>query len=215
MTPPGQLSTPHTNHDWDAIYDRIKQATERLDASLTLSPGQRQAILKKRAEAIARPDKKEEDRELIEVVLFRLALETYAVECSFIREVYPLKELTPLPGLPDFILGIVNVRGEIISVIDIKRFFQMPLKGLTDLTRVIILRHPVSGMEFGILAEEVIGTINISKRSIQSPQETLPTLTGIRTDYLKGVTPAHIIVLFAEKLLADIKMVIHQEVELS
>jgi purine-binding chemotaxis protein CheW len=162
------------------------------------SAEKREALLKQRAQKLAQKEKAQELRELIEVVEFRLA-----------DERYPLKDLTPIPGTPAFVMGIISVRGEIISVVDLKKFFELPEKGLTDLTRVIILYN--NEMQFGVLAEEVMGTISLPVRDIHPP---LPTLTGVRADYLKGVAKNRLIVLDAVKLLSDKKMIVNQEVEL-
>jgi purine-binding chemotaxis protein CheW len=58
----------------------------------------------------------------LEVVEFLLAQERYGIATRCVREVLPLVELTPLPGVPPFVLGIANVRGQIVSVLDLKRF---------------------------------------------------------------------------------------------
>ena len=161
-------------------------------------------ILKERARVLAkRGAAAEEDGAYLEVVEFMLAHERYALELVHIREVYPLKELTPLPGTPAFVLGIINVGGRILSVIDIKRFFELPEKGLTNLNKVIILQS--DEMEFGILADEILGTERISESAIQ---RSLPTLTGVRADYLKGVTGDRVVILDGEKLLSDEKIVV-------
>jgi purine-binding chemotaxis protein CheW len=194
---------------WSVLHQQMEQSAQRLRQTMTNTPGEQKSILKKRAEKLAQKEKIKAAGKCIEVVEFRLAEEQYAVECLYVREVYPLKQLTPIPGTPDFILGIVSVRGEIISVVDLKKFFEMPQKGLTDLTRVIILHH--EDMEFGILAEEVMGTVSLPVRDIRPP---LPTLTGIRAKYLKGVAKNRLIVLDAVKLLTDKKMIVHQEVEI-
>ena len=160
--------------------------------------------LKERAKALAREPKGiEEDESHLEVVEFMLAHERYALELTHIREVYPLKELTPLPGTPDFVLGIINVRGQILSIVDIKRFFDLPEKGLTNLNQVIILQS--EEMEFGILADEILGTKSIPASAIQA---SLPTLTGIRAEYLKGVTGDRVVILNGEKIVSDEKMVV-------
>jgi purine-binding chemotaxis protein CheW len=173
----------------------------------TLSAAQR-AILKKRAQVLARVPKGEGDGgECLEVVEFLLAYETYGIESSYIREVYPLKELTPLPGTPPFVLGIINVRGQILSVIDLKKFFDLPEKGLTDLNRVIIIQ--AEKMEFGILADAIHAIRHIPVREIQP---SLPTLTGIRAEYLRGVTGDRLVVLNVAKILADPGLVVHEEV---
>lgn len=169
-------------------------------------------ILTRRAQKLAKVEDSSDNGQTVELVEFLLADEHYGVDCRCVREVYPLKELTPVPGTPPFIMGIVNVRGEVFSVVDLKKFFELPDKGLTDLTRVIILhqpRHP-GGMEFGILAEEVTGTVSLLEKDIQEPP---PTLTGIRADYLSGIAKNRLILLDAVKLLTDKKMIVHQETE--
>lgn len=173
------------------------------------SPEETQRILKARAQALAREaEPVQAAGEHIEVVEFLLAHERYALESQYVREVYPLENLTPLPGTPLFVLGIVNLRGEILSVIDIKKFFDLPEKGLTDLNKVIVLHD--GNMRFGILADVVIGVRHVAAGEIQS---SLPTLTGIREEYLRGVTPERMIVLDAEKILHDEKLVVEERVE--
>lgn len=175
--------------------------------------GNEKDILTRRAQKLARVDETRETGDTMELVEFLLADERYAVQCRFVREVYPLRDLTPVPGTPSFILGIVSVRGEVFSVVDLKKFFELPARGLTDLTRVIILhQQPGEGdMEFGILAEEVTGTLSLPVQDIQPP---LPTMTGARADYLAGVAKNRLIILDAAKLLADKKMIVHQEVDI-
>jgi len=163
-------------------------------------------ILKKRAEALAVALVEKKDEEHIDVVEFSLATETYAIESSWVREVHPLKELTPVPCTPDFVLGIINVHGRIVSVIDLKKFFGLPEKGLTSLNKVVIISN--SKMEFGILADAVLGAISILKTSIQP---ALLSLSGIKADYLMGVTP-ELVVLDAGKILSDNNIVVHEEV---
>jgi len=141
------------------------------------------------------------------VVEFILAHERYAVASEYVREVYPLEQLTPLPCTPAFVLGIVNLRGEILSVINIKKFFDLPEKGLTDLNKVIVLES--EDRVFGILADAINGVRRILRSDIQP---SLPTLTGIRQDYLQGVTAERVVVLDAEKLLADEKLIVQEQV---
>ena len=195
--------------NWQDIYRRLDEARSKLGQRMTLTPEARQQVLRKRAQQLAGAEVRQQDRELpLELVEFRLADETYALEYTYVSEVCPLRSLTPIPGTPDFVLGIINIRGQILSVIDLKKFFELPPKGLSDLTRVIVLKN--NEMEFGILAEEVMGTISISPGEIQPP---LPTLTGIRGDYLKGIAKNRLIVLDALKLLSDEKIIVNQEIE--
>ncbi len=169
-------------------------------------------VLHERAQVLARKEMSETevarcDAERLKVIEFRLAHETYAIEAAFVREVYPLKELTPLPCTPPFICGIVNIRGQILTVIDLKKFFDLPDKGLTDLNKVIVVR--TLRLELGILADEIIGVRFLAPDEIQS---SLPTLTGVRADYLRGVTSDRSVVLDAARLLSDEKLIVRDEV---
>jgi len=179
--------------------------TERVWAP---DPEETKRILSERAQLLARePEKAAAADQFIEVIEFVLAFERYAVETRYVREVEPLDSLTPLPGTPAFVLGIVNVRGEILSVIDLRKFFELPEKGLTDLNKVIVLES--ENMLFGILADAVAGVRRIPVGDIQP---SLPTLTGIREAYLRGVTPGRMVILDGEKLLTDESIVVQERV---
>jgi purine-binding chemotaxis protein CheW len=166
-------------------------------------------VLRARAQALARPPEHAPvAATLLDVLEFRLAQERYAVETRFVREVYPLKDLTPLPCVPPFMLGIVNVRGHILPVLDLKKFFDLPEQGLTDLHRIILVRG--DDLELGLLADVIVGVRSVP---VESLQPSLPTLTGIRGDYLKGVTGERLVVLDLARILADPKIIVHEDVE--
>ncbi|TRZ52091.1 purine-binding chemotaxis protein CheW, partial [bacterium] len=145
------------------------------------------------------------NQEFLEIVAFRLASETYGIEAAYVREAYPLRDFTPLPGVPPFVLGIVNVRGQILSVIDLKKFFDLPAGGLGQLNKLIILWD--EQMEFGILADEILGAQSIPLDSIQPAP---PTVSGIGAEYLRGITAERVILLDAEKILNDEKIIVDQ-----
>ena len=185
--------------DWTAIHRRLEHAAKYLEQGLAPVPEERKRILKERARILAREQGADQVVQArLEVIEFLLAYERYAIESSWVREVYPLKEITPLPGAPAFVLGIINVRGQIVSVVDLKKFFDLPSKGLTDLNRVIIIGD--GNMEFGLLADAVPGVRQIPCDEIQS---SLPTQTGIRAEYIRGLTADRLVVLDVAKILAD------------
>ncbi len=205
---PAATKTRKAAIDWSAVHQRLAAARAVVENMGAPNAEETRRILKARAQALARePAKTETAAEHIEVVEFLLAYETYAVESRYVREVYPLDNLTPLPCAPAFVLGIVSVRGEIISVIDIKKFFELPEQGLTNLNQVIVLQ--AQDMLFGILADSILGVRHLSLAKIQP---SLPTLTGIREKYLRGVTPERIVVLDAEKLLSDDNIIVQEQV---
>lgn len=167
------------------------------------------AILRSRARALARKSATAEaPDEILQLIEFVLAGERYGVEPHFVREVYPLRDFTPLPGVPSFVLGIVNVRGEILSVVNLKKFFDLPEVGLGQLNKLIILHS--ERMEFGVLADEILGTRAIARSALQPAP---PTISGIGGAYLRGVSGDGLIVLDGEKILSDEKMIVHQAAE--
>ena len=195
--------------DWSDIRQRMDAASAAIGHAALPDAEETRRILTIRAQALGRKfGPLELIGECIEVVEFVLAQERYAVELQYVRDVYPLEQLTSVPCTPAHVLGIVNLRGEILSVIDIKKFFDLPDKGLTDLNKVIVLQS--ENMLFGILADTIVGARQIPLTAIQP---SLPMLTGIREEYLKGVTAERTVVLDAEKLLADEKITVQEQVE--
>ena len=190
--------------DWAEIHRQMEKAWERLDQGWTAGQEEKKKILRDRAKALSQAETKEPE-EHIEVLEFLLAYERYGIEPARIREVCVLKDLTPIPGTPHFVSGIINVRGKVLSVIDLKKFFGLPEKGLGDLNKVIILSS--ADMEFGVLADAILG---IRKIRLSDLQPSLPTLTGIREEYLKGVTGDRLVVLDAGKVLSDKKLLIKE-----
>jgi len=191
----------------------LARLRQRLEAAGTgggreLTPDEKKGILHKRAKAMAKQTEPDQDAgQCLDILEFRLTYETYAIEMRWVVETYPLRELTPLPCTPSFVAGIINVRGRILSVLDIRKFFDLPEKGLTDLNKVIIVHD--GGMEFGILADEILGTRSIPLAEVQPP---LPTLTGIREEYLKGLTRERTAILDGKRLLGDKNIVVHEEI---
>lgn len=166
-----------------------------------------QALLETRARILARPPISEtESGACIEIVEFTMAHERYGVESRFVREVFPLRALTPIPGTPPFVLGIVNVRGRVSSLVDLKKFFSLPEKGLSDTNHVILLF--TTEMEFGILADSMLGVRTIPTDDLQND---LPTFTGHRKDYLLGVARDGTVILNAQQVLGDPGIIVRDQ----
>ncbi|MEK7437339.1 MAG: chemotaxis protein CheW [Pseudomonadota bacterium] len=200
--------TKRTAIDWAEVRARLDAAQAAGEQAWTPGADETGRILRERAHALAaEPGEMQTLAQSIEVVEFLLAHERYAVESAYVREVYPLENLTPLPCTPAFVLGIVNLRGEIVSVIDLRKFFDLAQTGLPDLNKVIVLES--GNMVFGMLADAILGVRRIALAEIQP---ALPTLTGIREKYLKGITPERTVVLDAEKLLTDEGIVVQEHV---
>ena len=165
-----------------------------------------QKTLRQRAKELARkPEDEKASGEYVDTVEFHLADEKYAIEVFYVREVLRLKGLTPLPCTPPFVLGIVNVRGQILSVVNPRKLFDLPEQGLTDQDNVIIAHS--GDMEFGILAETILGMCSIA---LDDLQPVLPTLGGIGRSYIKGLTADRTAVLDGFAILSDSQLVVEE-----
>ena len=191
--------------DWSELHRRLEMSRSAMQQRLSPGIEERRTILRARARFLAQERKGEKELpQSLEVVEFLLASEHYGIELTYIREIHALTEFTPLPGTPAFVLGLTNVRGQILSVIDIKKLFDLPEKGLTDLNKIIVVR--THQMELGILADAVLGVRAIARNEFRT---SLPTLTGIRAEYLKGITKDPLVVLDVATILSDERIVVN------
>lgn len=201
------------NWKWDMLQSFEFQTTNlnkmKTESTTTSERNNDQTknILKERADLLKIKTKEEDlSDEIMEGVGFILADEKYAIDSNYVSEVTLLKELTPLPCTPEFILGIINVRGKIISVIDLKKFFNLPERGITNLNRVIIVKH--QGVELGILTDEIVGSMQIYLNKLQSK---ITTITEVQDDFIIGVTEERLIVLDIKEFLLNEKLIVNEE----
>jgi purine-binding chemotaxis protein CheW len=177
--------------------------------------------LQRRARALARPPAEDAaDAETLHLVSFRLGEERFGVDISRVREIRPLAPLTwsRVPCTPDFIVGAVNVRGRIYSVMDVARFMGLPSRALSEVAHVLLVRGEADAahgsgvdgeMELGILADDVPRATVVPLSRIQPP----PSVSGAAQPHVRGVTEDMCVVLDLESLLADPAIVVCEEVD--
>lgn len=187
--------------DWDKVKERLRKADEALASASAASA---RSVLKKRAESLAAPPMDEQEYEGIQAVVFTLGGERFAFESAYLSEVCPATEIVPVPCTPPFVLGIVSLRGEMVSIIDLRKFFELPDRGISDMNRLMVLSSGM--MRFGVLADTVEGVRVLKAEELKK----LPTLSGVREEYLVGVSPLGITVLDAGKLLADKSIIVYE-----
>src|SRR5262245_54752023 len=112
-------------------------------------------ILRQRAEAIATAPVEQSvpEAQRMQIVEFRLGSDSYGLPLGRVREVAPLQHFTPIPSTPVWILGLMNLRGEIIVVVDLRHLFNLPGRGLSDLNQVLVLH--AGEMDIGVLADDI------------------------------------------------------------
>ncbi|TFZ07714.1 chemotaxis protein CheW [Ramlibacter humi] len=160
-------------------------------------------VLRARALALARTPPAPPSGPVLEVLEFRLAREHYAIESRHVAAVVPLLHLAPVPCTPAFVRGVMNVRGRITAVLDLQVLLQTPAPGLHDLHHVVLVRS--GAMEFGLLAEAVIGARTLPGADLQPP------LPSLRVRHLRGITAQRLLVIDFERLAADPGILVNEE----
>jgi purine-binding chemotaxis protein CheW len=171
-----------------------------------LTEAQCEAMFARRAEALAAAPAAEAAGTGFEVVVFTLGRERYAFPRTQVREVRPLGQLTRLRGTPAFIAGLVNVRGRIVAVLDLRPLFGVrPDSGAAQ--TLVLVSHPQG--DVAILATDrpavqVLPTAELGELPAGVP-------SGLDPSYVRGVTPDLVIVLDAERLLANPRLVVQED----
>ncbi|MDD4600074.1 Chemotaxis protein CheW [bioreactor metagenome] len=122
----------------------------------------------------------QDDQEL-QLVIFRLAQEEYGLPITKVQEINRLVPITKLPQTPSFMEGIINLRGRIIPVIDLRKRFQLAVAEYEEDTRIIIVE--VSGQTVGIIVDAVNEVVRLGADSIEPP----PPAFVLDARYIDGV----------------------------
>ncbi|HEV2674428.1 MAG TPA: chemotaxis protein CheW [Aliidongia sp.] len=193
--------------DWEAVHRRLARLETALDRGGRRTAREMREVLHDRARILARPagiGRGADDQ--VEFLEFTVADERYGIETAHIREVAIVTALTPVPGTPAFIGGIATVRGQILSVLDIGRLFDLPDLGGAPPGKLVVLEGP--DMPVGILAAAIIGMRTVPASEIET---SLPTLTGGRAPYLRGIDRTGVAILDGAALLAARDIIVGAE----
>ena len=104
--------------------------------------------------------------EVVQWVTFRLEGETYGINVMQVQEVLRYTEIAPVPGAPDYVLGIINLRGNVVTVIDTRTRFGLPPNEITDNTRIVIIE--ADKQVIGILVDSVAEVVYLRSSEIDS-----------------------------------------------
>jgi purine-binding chemotaxis protein CheW len=104
--------------------------------------------------------------EILQWVTYRLGEETYGINVMQVQEVLRYTEIAPVPGAPDYVLGIINLRGNVVTVIDTRARFGLPPAEMTDNTRIVIIESDEQVV--GILVDSVAEVVYLRSSEIDS-----------------------------------------------
>lgn len=172
------------------------------------SPDEVERILRERAAALATPlPEVRNPTALLDLLVVTIAGERYGIETAYALEVMPVRDLTPVPCTPPCVLGVVNHRGRILPILDVRRVFDLPGEGAAEGGQVVAVQ--AMGMTFGIFVEVVAGTVRVAAQEVSPPPAAL---TGKQQSIIRGVTKEIIAVLDLEALARDPRITVNEEV---
>lgn len=191
--------------DWTGLRLRMDVAAMEMEDALNPPKDKARKIMEARAKALARPASASDTVDGLDAVAFSLSRESYAIESRFVREVVAVTDITPLPGAPAHVMGVVNLRGNVLAVMDLRRFFNLADQGVTDLARVIVLGD--ARAEFGIVVDSAAGQISLPHANIKAATD----IAGMRSAFITGVTTDARMILDGAGLLADERFTINHQ----
>lgn len=106
-----------------------------------------------------------QDDQVLQYVTFHLDDETYGINVMHIQEVLRYSEIAPVPGAPDYVLGIINLRGNVVTVIDTRRRFGLSDADITDASRIVVMESADQVM--GILVDSVAEVVYLKSSEIE------------------------------------------------
>ncbi len=180
--------------DFEALRQRLRSAP----AASSLSPERARAVLEERARKLAQRPEQTSGVPPFELLCFGLAGERYAIESFHVMQVLALVDLTRVPGAPAHLLGVTNLRGQVLPVFDLRVLLGISQPGLNDMSRLLVLGHDEA--ELGILADSADEIIELDPDELYEP---LQPLVGLERACLRGLTRDALIVLNGAELLAD------------
>ena len=130
-----------------------------------------------------------EERQL---VVFQLGAELYGVDIARVHEIIRLQSITRVPRAPSFVEGVINLRGKVIPVVDLRRRFGLPTSEHTRATRTVVVE--IGDQVVGIIVDSVSEVLRVSVSTIEPPS---PVVAGIDSEYLHGIAklPERLVIL--------------------
>ncbi|MHB1419669.1 MAG: chemotaxis protein CheW [Bacillota bacterium] len=117
-----------------------------------------------------------------QLVVFRLAGETYGIDIANVHEIIRMQNITVVPRTPRFVEGVINLRGRIIPVIDLRKRFSIPPEERTQNTRIMVVE--VGNVTVGMIVDSVMEVLRLPAANIEPPP---PIVDGVDVAYLRGV----------------------------
>ncbi len=152
-----------------------------------------------------------ESAEIVQLVVAKLADEEYGIPIIQVQEIIKIPEITRIPGMPEFIEGVINLRGKIIPIVDLRKRFNLEHNLYDEQSRIVV--SSIANQSVGLVVDSVSEVIRLPQDAIEPVPQTISQISG---EYLSGVGKLGkrlIILLNIEKILTDIEKMSLKKIE--
>jgi purine-binding chemotaxis protein CheW len=163
--------------DWQALHARLASTAAATRAATEPSADRAAIVLEERARRLAQP--LAGDRvaaATFDLLGFALSGERYGIETRYVQEVVRFGGVTPVPGVPDFVTGLANVRGQILVVFDIRPLLGLPARDPTDASRIVVCGN--AQPDLGLIVDSVSEVASLPEDEVLA--DSLPEDGGAR-----------------------------------
>jgi purine-binding chemotaxis protein CheW len=139
-----------------------------------------------------------------QLVVFDLADEAYGVDIGAVREIIRMQDITRVPGAPEIVEGIINLRGNVIPVVDLRKRFRLDVTKRNRDNRIVVV--DIGGQDIGVVVDAVTEVLRIASDSVEPPSSVITTADSV---YLLGIVKLEgrlVILLDLEKVLTESEM---------
>jgi purine-binding chemotaxis protein CheW len=118
----------------------------------------------------------------LQLVSFNIGTEEFGVDILKVQEINRMVEITRVPQAPHYVEGVINLRGKVIPIVDLRKRFGLELKEHDKNTRIVVV--DIGGNIMGMIVDSVSEVLRLSSSTIEPPPEIV---TGVNSEYIKGV----------------------------
>jgi purine-binding chemotaxis protein CheW len=204
--------------DWQNVHRRLEEARTALEGLEATDSQTAQQIMARRAARLAATPPQEEEGEQTHMAVVRLERELYGLELDAIVEIWPLERVTRVPRAPTWVAGVVNLRGRILPVVDLRRFLNLPEdqgKALSSEASNYLVVARTQDMECALMVQDILTVERIPLRRIQEAGDDLrglpPRLVRGLMEHQVDEKTKMVVVLDLPALLDDESFIIHEE----
>ena len=148
-----------------------------------------------------------------QLVVFDLSTESYGVDIGAVREIIRLQDITKVPRTPEFVEGVINLRGKVIPVVDLRKRFGLPAGEESKENRIVVV--DIGAQDIGVIVDAVTEVLRIDTGSVEPPSSVITTADS---EYLLGIAKLDsrlIILLDLEQVLTEVEHNSLQEMDLT